>query len=46
MKLNDKHQLLVYANDVNVLGENTQTIKESTKAVAVAIKEIGLQVQY
>jgi len=46
MKLNDTHQLLVYADDVNILDGSVQTIKTNTEAVVVALKEIGLQVKY
>jgi hypothetical protein len=30
LKLNVTHQLLVYVDDVNLLGDNTDTIKKST----------------
>ena len=30
-ELNGKHQLLFYADDMNMLGENLQTIRESTE---------------
>ena len=44
LKLNGTHQLLVYANDVNILGGSVHTVKENTAALVVANKEIGLEV--
>ena len=44
MELNGKHQLLVYADDVNMLGENLQTIRENTEILIKASKDIGLEV--
>jgi len=35
---------LVYVDDVNVLGESLNTIKEKAEALVVACKEIGLEV--
>jgi len=32
LKLNGTHQLLVYADDVTVLGGSTRTIKKHTEA--------------
>ena len=36
MKLNGTHQLLVYADDVNVLCGIVHTIKENTEALLVS----------
>ena len=44
MKLNGTHQLLVYADDVNVLGGSLHTVKENAEALIVASKENGLEV--
>jgi hypothetical protein len=44
LKLNGTHQLLVYANDVNILGGSIHSIKKKTKSLIVATKEIGLGV--
>ena len=45
LKLNGTHQLLVYADDVNILRRSVHTIKKKkTEALIVASKEIGLEV--
>jgi len=44
LKLNGTHQLLVYADDVNIMGGSIHTIKENAQALVVASKEIGLEV--
>ena len=44
LKLNGTDQLLVYADDINILGERVHTIKENAEALVVASKEIGLEV--
>jgi hypothetical protein len=44
LKLNGTHQLLVYADDVNLLGDNIDTIKRDTQNLIDASKEIGLEV--
>jgi hypothetical protein len=44
LKLNGTHQLLAYADDVNIVGENIDNIQKSTKALLVASKVVGLEV--
>jgi hypothetical protein len=44
LKLNGKHQLLVYGDDVNILGESVHAIKKNKEALVVASKEICLEV--
>jgi len=44
LKLNDTHQLLVYADDVNILGGSVPTMKENAETLVVASKQIGLEV--
>jgi hypothetical protein len=44
LKLNVTHQLLVYADDVCILGGSVHAMKKNTEALVVASKEIGLEV--
>jgi hypothetical protein len=44
LKLNGTHHLLVYADDVNLLDDNIDAIKKSTRTLLNASKEIGLEV--
>jgi len=44
LKLNGTHQLLVYADYVNMLGGSVHTVKGNVEALIVASKEIGLEV--
>jgi hypothetical protein len=44
LKLSGTHQLLVCANDVNLLGDNIGTLKKSTETLIDASKDVGLEV--
>jgi hypothetical protein len=44
LKLNGTHQLLVYADNVNLLGGIIHTIRKNSEALLIASKEIGLEV--
>ena len=44
LKLNGTHQLLVYADVINILGGRVHTIKQNTEPLVAASKETGLEV--
>jgi hypothetical protein len=43
LKLNGTHQLLVYADDVNLLGCNVDAIRKNIETVIDTSKEVGLE---
>jgi hypothetical protein len=44
LKLNGTHQLLAYDDDVNLLGDNIDTIKKNTETLIDANKMVGLEI--
>jgi hypothetical protein len=44
LKLNGTYQLLVYADDVNLLGDNIDTIEKKTLSLIDASKKVSLEV--
>jgi len=44
LNLNGTHQLLAYADDVNILEGSVHKVKENAEALVVATREIGLEV--
>jgi hypothetical protein len=42
--LNGTHQLLAYADDVNLLGDNRDIVNKNTQTLTDASKEVGLEV--
>jgi hypothetical protein len=43
LRLNETPQLLAYADDVNLLGDDIDTINKNTKSIIDASKEVGLE---
>ena len=44
LNLNGTHQLLAYADDVNILGGSIHSLKENAETLVAATREIGLEV--
>jgi hypothetical protein len=44
LELNGKHQLLIYANDVNLLDDSVNTIKENSETFLEASRDISLEI--
>jgi hypothetical protein len=44
LNVSGKHQLLVYADNVSLLGESVHTIQKNAEALVVASKETGIEV--
>jgi hypothetical protein len=44
LKLNGTHQLLAYADDVNLLGDIIDTIKKNTESLIDVSEDLGLEI--
>jgi hypothetical protein len=42
--LNGTHPLLAYADDVNLLGDNIETVKKNTGTLIDCSKKVGLEI--
>jgi hypothetical protein len=44
LEFSGTHQLLAYADDVNLLGDSINTIKDNTKTLLQANRDVGLEI--
>jgi hypothetical protein len=44
LKLNRTHEFLAYANDVNILGDDINTMKKSTESEILASKKVSIEI--
>jgi hypothetical protein len=44
LKLNGTHLLLAYIDDMNLLGNNIDTVKKNKETLIDASKEVGLEI--
>jgi hypothetical protein len=44
LKLNGKHQPVIYAGNIHIIGVNIKIIHRNTEAELEAIREVGIEV--